>query len=41
MAAPRPLPFMRAVRTRLIEKGAAPAGIRCEVFGPDLWPTQG
>ncbi|MGW2640963.1 globin domain-containing protein [Streptomyces sp. NPDC001348] len=32
-----PLPFMRAVRTRLIEKGVAPADIHYEVFGPDLW----
>ncbi|MFE9993386.1 globin domain-containing protein [Streptomyces avermitilis] len=32
-----PLPFMRAVRTQLIEKGVAPAGIHYEVFGPDLW----
>ncbi|MFI5682434.1 globin domain-containing protein [Streptomyces sp. NPDC051636] len=32
-----PLPFMRAVRAQLIEKGVAPAGIHYEVFGPDLW----
>ncbi|MFH8340868.1 globin domain-containing protein [Streptomyces sp. AM6-12] len=32
-----PLPFMRAVRARLIEKGVAPADIHYEVFGPDLW----
>ncbi|WKE72034.1 globin domain-containing protein [Streptomyces sp. WP-1] len=32
-----PLPFMRAVRGRLIEKGVAPADIHYEVFGPDLW----
>ncbi|MFJ6813189.1 globin domain-containing protein [Streptomyces avermitilis] len=32
-----PLPFMRAVRTQLIEKGVAPADIHYEVFGPDLW----
>ncbi|MEU9475197.1 globin domain-containing protein [Streptomyces sp. NPDC048191] len=31
-----PLPFMRAVRAQLIEKGVAPAGIHYEVFGPDL-----
>lgn len=32
-----PLPFMRAVRTQLLEKGVAPADIHYEVFGPDLW----
>ncbi|POX64291.1 hemin transporter [Streptomyces sp. Ru62] len=32
-----PLPFMRAIRTQLIEKGVAPADIHYEVFGPDLW----
>ncbi|MFE3169112.1 globin domain-containing protein [Streptomyces sp. NPDC059224] len=36
-----PLPFMRAVRTRLIEKGVAPADIHYEVFGPDLWLARG
>ena len=36
-----PLPFMRAVRTQLIEKGVAPADIHYEVFGPDLWLAQG
>ncbi|CCK30563.1 Flavohemoprotein [Streptomyces davaonensis JCM 4913] len=36
-----PLPFMRAVRTQLIGKGVAPADIHYEVFGPDLWLTQG
>ncbi|MEU6670285.1 globin domain-containing protein [Streptomyces sp. NPDC046727] len=36
-----PLPFMRAVRAQLIEKGAAPADIHYEVFGPDLWLAQG
>ncbi|MFC3576515.1 globin domain-containing protein [Streptomyces yaanensis] len=36
-----PLPFMRAVRTQLIEKGVAPADIHYEVFGPDLWLSQG
>jgi len=35
-----PLPFMRAVRTQLIEKGVAPADIHYEVFGPDLWLTR-
>ncbi|MFF5402378.1 globin domain-containing protein [Streptomyces misionensis] len=32
-----PLPFMKAVRGRLIEHGAAPHDIQYEVFGPDLW----
>ncbi|MEV0123524.1 globin domain-containing protein [Streptomyces sp. NPDC050703] len=32
-----PLPFMRAVRTQLIERGVAAADIHYEVFGPDLW----
>ncbi|MEU1176372.1 globin domain-containing protein [Streptomyces sp. NPDC005820] len=32
-----PLPFMRAVRSQLIEKGIAPSDIHYEVFGPDLW----
>ncbi|MFE9447873.1 globin domain-containing protein [Streptomyces sp. NPDC006739] len=32
-----PLPFMRTVRTQLIERGVAPADIHYEVFGPDLW----
>ncbi|MFI5792066.1 globin domain-containing protein [Streptomyces sp. NPDC051677] len=32
-----PLPFMRAVRAQLIEKGVAPADVHYEVFGPDLW----
>ncbi|MGW2103605.1 globin domain-containing protein [Streptomyces olivaceoviridis] len=35
-----PLPFMRAIRTQLIEKGIAPADIHYEVFGPDLWLAQ-
>ncbi|MFR0352196.1 globin domain-containing protein [Streptomyces sediminimaris] len=35
-----PLPFMRAVRAQLIEKGVAPADIHYEVFGPDLWLTR-
>ncbi|WP_369388819.1 globin domain-containing protein [Streptomyces sp. CG1] len=35
-----PLPFMRAVRTQLIEKGTPPADIHYEVFGPDLWLAQ-
>ncbi|MGX1135390.1 nitric oxide dioxygenase [Streptomyces glaucescens] len=32
-----PLPFMRAVRSQLLERGVAPQRIRYEVFGPDLW----
>ncbi|GGR95158.1 hemin transporter [Streptomyces aureoverticillatus] len=32
-----PVPFMKAVRGRLIAKGVAPADIHYEVFGPDLW----
>ncbi|MFI2199657.1 globin domain-containing protein [Streptomyces sp. NPDC020192] len=36
-----PLPFMRAVRGQLLEKGVAPADIHYEVFGPDLWLAQG
>ncbi|CAL9590239.1 globin domain-containing protein [Streptomyces sp. enrichment culture] len=36
-----PLPFMRAVRAQLIDKGVAPADIHYEVFGPDLWLAQG
>ncbi|WP_405879357.1 FAD-binding oxidoreductase [Streptomyces sp. NBC_01136] len=35
-----PLPFMRAVRGQLIDKGVAPADIHYEVFGPDLWLAQ-
>ncbi|OIJ67163.1 globin domain-containing protein [Streptomyces mangrovisoli] len=35
-----PLPFMRAVRAQLIEKGVAPADVHYEVFGPDLWQAQ-
>ncbi|MGW3207882.1 globin domain-containing protein [Streptomyces sp. NPDC001135] len=36
-----PLPFMRAVRAQLIERGVAPADIHYEVFGPDLWLARG
>ncbi|MFI6032791.1 globin domain-containing protein [Streptomyces sp. NPDC051315] len=32
-----PLPFMRAVRAQLIDKGVSPADVHYEVFGPDLW----
>ncbi|NUH39592.1 hemin transporter [Streptomyces samsunensis] len=33
------LPFMRAVRTRLLRAGVPACRIRYEVFGPDLWPA--
>ncbi|GAA2593869.1 hypothetical protein GCM10010399_25600 [Dactylosporangium fulvum] len=32
-----PLPFMRAVRSSLIERGVPARDIQYEVFGPDLW----
>ncbi|PKZ42397.1 hemin transporter [Kytococcus schroeteri] len=32
-----PLPFMRAVRRTLMDKGVDPRNISYEVFGPDLW----
>ncbi|GAB3324345.1 FAD-binding oxidoreductase [Geodermatophilus aquaeductus] len=32
-----PLPFMRAVRSALVDRGVAPRDIQYEVFGPDLW----
>ena len=32
-----PLPFMRLVRSTLLDRGVPPARIRYEVFGPDLW----
>ncbi|GHA18839.1 globin domain-containing protein [Streptomyces echinoruber] len=32
-----PLPFMRAVRAQLLNRGVAPRRVRYEVFGPDLW----
>lgn len=35
-----PLPFMRHVRTSLLERGVPPGRIRYEVFGPDLWAAQ-
>ncbi|MGW4560851.1 globin domain-containing protein [Streptomyces sp. NPDC004561] len=31
------LPFMRAVRTQLLQAGVPARSIRYEVFGPDLW----
>jgi len=32
-----PLPFMQAIRGRLLERGVAPHDIQYEVLGPDLW----
>ncbi|MGW3243400.1 globin domain-containing protein [Streptomyces sp. NPDC001070] len=32
-----PLPFMRAVRAQLIERGVPASAVHYEVFGPDLW----
>jgi len=32
-----PLPFMKAVRTALLERGVMAHDIQYEVFGPDLW----
>jgi nitric oxide dioxygenase len=32
-----PLPFMRLVRSTLLDRGVPAARIRYEVFGPDLW----
>jgi nitric oxide dioxygenase len=32
-----PLPFMKAVRSALLERGVSPRDIQYEVFGPDLW----
>ncbi|MGY2080312.1 FAD-binding oxidoreductase [Modestobacter sp. SYSU DS0657] len=32
-----PLPFMRAVRSQLIDRGVPAKDIQYEVFGPDLW----
>jgi nitric oxide dioxygenase len=32
-----PLPFMKAIRSALIDRGVAPRDIQYEVFGPDLW----
>lgn len=36
-----PLPFMRAVRTQLLELGVPASDIHYEVFGPDLWHARG
>lgn len=35
-----PLPFMRHVRSTLLQRGIPAARIRYEVFGPDLWAGQ-
>lgn len=35
-----PLPFMRHVRSTLLERGVPADRIRYEVFGPDLWAAQ-
>jgi nitric oxide dioxygenase len=35
-----PLPFMRLVRSTLLDRGVPPGRIRYEVFGPDLWAAQ-
>ncbi|MBB0243584.1 hemin transporter [Streptomyces alkaliphilus] len=32
-----PLPFMRAVRNDLLERGVPAANVHYEIFGPDLW----
>ena len=32
-----PLPFMQAIRSRLLDRGVPAAHIQYEVFGPDLW----
>ena len=32
-----PIPFMQALRSALVARGAAPRDIQYEVFGPDLW----
>jgi nitric oxide dioxygenase len=32
-----PLPFMRSVRTALLDRGVPPRDVQYEVFGPDLW----
>ena len=35
-----PLPFLRSVRTQLLQAGVPAADIHYEVFGPDLWLGQ-
>jgi nitric oxide dioxygenase len=32
-----PLPFMRGLRSALLDRGVPPGDIQYEVFGPDLW----
>jgi nitric oxide dioxygenase len=32
-----PIPFMRAVRQQLLDRGVSPRDVQYEVFGPDLW----
>ena len=32
-----PLPFMKAVRDQLMDRGVRPQDVQYEVFGPDLW----
>jgi nitric oxide dioxygenase len=32
-----PLPFMKAVRSALIDRGVPARDVQYEVFGPDLW----
>ena len=32
-----PVPFMRAVRQQLLDRGVSPRDVQYEVFGPDLW----
>ncbi|WP_405803815.1 FAD-binding oxidoreductase [Streptomyces sp. NBC_00210] len=35
-----PLPYMREVRTQLLERGVPASAIHYEIFGPDLWLAQ-
>lgn len=35
-----PLPFMRHIRSTLLDRGVSADSIRYEVFGPDLWAAQ-
>ncbi|GII42006.1 globin domain-containing protein [Planotetraspora phitsanulokensis] len=35
-----PLPYMRSVRSQLLERGVAASAVHYEVFGPDLWLGQ-
>jgi nitric oxide dioxygenase len=32
-----PLPFLKSIRSALIDRGVPPQDIQYEVFGPDLW----